>query len=91
MALRWSSSANRDLVRLHGFLAGVDRRAAVRAVQRLITGAKHMARHPRIGARLGEFDPREVRKLIVGDYEMRYEVRDDELIVLRIWHVYEDR
>lgn len=91
MGLRWSSSANRDLVRLHGFLAGADRRAAARAVQRLITGAKHIARHPRIGARLGEFDPREVRKLIVGDHEMRYEVRDDELIVLRIWHVYEDR
>jgi hypothetical protein len=47
--------------------------------------------HPRIGARLGEFDPREVRRLIVGDHEIRYEAREDELIILRIWHVYEDR
>ena len=91
MGLRWSTSANRDLVRVHGFLAAADRRAAARAVQRLLTGAKHIARHPRIGVRLVEFDPREVRRLIVGDYEMRYEVRDHELIVLRIWHVYEDR
>lgn len=91
MALRWSTSANRELVRLHGFLDAVDRRAAARAVQRLLTGAKHIARHPRIGARVGEFDPREVRKLIVGDYEVRYELRDSELIILRIWHVYEDR
>ncbi len=91
MALRWSSSANRDLVRLDAFLEAADRRAAARAVQRLLTGATHIARHPRIGVRLGEFDPHEVRKLIVGDYEMRYEVRENELIILRIWHVYEDR
>lgn len=91
MAVRWTTSANRDLVRLHGFLDAVDRRAAARAVQRLLTGAKHIARHPRIGIRLDEFEPREVRKLIVDDYEMRYEVREADLIILRIWHAYEDR
>ncbi len=91
MALRWSSSANRDLVRLHAFLESVDRRAAARAVRRLVSGAKQLARHPRIGVRLPEFDPREVRRLILGDYELRYELRPDDLFILRIWHVYEDR
>ena len=91
MGLRWSTSANRDLVRVHGFLAAADRRAAARAVQRLLAGARHIARHPRLGVRLVEFAPREVRRLIVGDYELRYEVREDELVVLRIWHVHEDR
>lgn len=91
MALRWSSSANRDLVRLHAFLAPVDSRAAARAVQRILTGIRHIARHARIGVRLSEFDPREVRSLIVADYEIRYEVRDDMLVILRIWHAHEDR
>ena len=91
MGLRWTTSANRDLVRVHAFLDAADRAAAVRAVQRLITGAKRIARHPRIGVRLAEFEPREVRRLILGDYELRYEVRDDELVILRIWHVHEDR
>ena len=63
----------------------------MRAVQRLITGAKRIAGHPRIGVRLAEFEPREVRRLILGDHELRYEVRDDELVILRIWHVHEDR
>ena len=91
MALRWTTSANRDLVRLHGFLEPVDRRAAARAVRRLLTGARQIGRHPRLGVRLPEFDPREVRRLIVDDYEMRYELRDTELVILRIWHVHEDR
>jgi plasmid stabilization system protein ParE len=91
MALRWTSSANRDLVRLHAFLAPVDSRGAARGVQRILAGVRHIARHPRIGVRLSEFDPREVRSLIVGDYEIRYEVRDDMLVILRVWHAHEDR
>ena len=91
MALRWTSIANRDLVRLHGFLEPVDAGAATRAIRRLLSGVKHIARHPRIGKRLTEFGPREVRKFIVGDYEIRYEICDLEIFVLRLWHVFEDR
>ena len=91
MGVRWTTSANRDLVRLHAFLQPVDLRAASRAVKSILSGIKHMGRHPRIGVRMPEFAPREVRKLIVGDYEIRYEVRDALLVVLRIWHVHEDR
>ncbi|HUQ05075.1 MAG TPA: type II toxin-antitoxin system RelE/ParE family toxin [Kofleriaceae bacterium] len=91
MALRWTATANRDLVRLHAFLAPADQRAATRAVRRILSGVKHIARHPRIGVRLAEYDPREVRSLIIGDHELRYEVRDDLLAILRIWHAHEDR
>lgn len=91
MALRWSTSAHRDLIRLHDYLAPVDPRAASRAVQRLLRGARQLARHPRLGVRLAEFDPREVRRLLVDDYELRYEVRDTELIIVRIFHAHEDR
>lgn len=91
MALRWTSSANRDLVRLHAFLDPVDRRAAVRAVKTILAGVKRLGRHPRLGVRLPEYDPREVRRLILGDYEVRYEVSTHDLVILRIWHVHEDR
>jgi len=43
----------------------------------------------RIGPRLQEFTPREVRRLFVGDYELRYEIQ--RVIVLRVWHTREDR
>ena len=38
-----------------------------------------------------EFDPRDVRKVLVGDYEIRYEVTDIDVFVLRIFHTREDR
>jgi hypothetical protein len=46
---------------------------------------------PRKGYPLERYLPRDVRLLIVDDYELRYEIKDDQLAVLRIWHTREDR
>ena len=36
-------------------------------------------------------EPREVRRILVGHYEMRYEIRGSEIYILRLWHRREDR
>ena len=38
-----------------------------------------------------EFSPREVRKLLVADYEIRYELTNTNVFILRIFHTREDR
>ncbi len=50
-----------------------------------------LAEHPRMGMRLEAYIAREVRRLIVGDYEVRYEIAYDVVSILRIHHVLEDR
>ena len=47
--------------------------------------------NPRIGEQLFEFEPREVRRLLVGQYEMRYEIQESTIYMLRLWHTREDR
>ncbi|MGP5470243.1 type II toxin-antitoxin system RelE/ParE family toxin, partial [Pseudomonas helleri] len=47
--------------------------------------------NPRIGERLEEFDPRDVRRIQIGHYEMRYEIVDSTIYLLRLWHTREDR
>jgi len=32
-----------------------------------------------------------VRRIIVGNHEMRYEIQDEIIYILRIWHTREDR
>lgn len=92
MRVRWTAAARSDLVRLHGFLALVNRPAAARAVQSLRAAPARLLRdNPRLGPRLEEFAPREVRRLFVGDYEVRYEIREAGVIVLRLWHAREER
>lgn len=91
MALKWTRSARSDLVRLYEFLHSVNSAVAVRVVGQLVAGTKRIPAYPRLGARLAEFEAREVRRILVGDYEIRYEVTGTDIFILRIFHVQEDR
>lgn len=91
MILRWTTSAERDLVRLHAFLATINPRAAAQVVRQLITGAEQLIQYPQLGVKLEEFLPRDVRRMIIDDYELRYELTDEAIYILRLWHGREDR
>lgn len=91
MDLKWTRSATSDLTRLHRFLAPLNAAAAARALQALVAAPSRLRIQPRMDRRLEEFDPREVRRILVGNYEMRYEIQGDTFLVLRIGHVREER
>jgi plasmid stabilization system protein ParE len=91
MQLKWTSKALADLARLHDFLALVNRSAAARTVQSLAAAPTNLLTNPRFGEKLDEFEPREVRRILVGHYEMRYEIQESTIYLLRIWHTREER
>jgi len=91
MELKWTNKALSDLVRLHDFLAPANGPAAARAVQSLTAAPTRLLEYPRIGEKLEEFEPREVRRILVSSYEIRYEIQDTTISVLRLWHTREDR
>jgi len=91
MTITWTSKALSDLVRLYEFLAIKNKQAAAQTVQSLSAAPERLLEQARIGEKLDEFAPREVRRIVVGRYEMRYEIQETIIIVLRIWHTREDR
>ena len=91
MELKWTSKALSDLARLHEFLSSINKQAATATVQSLTAAPTNLLLQPRLGERLEEFEPREVRRILVGAYEMRYEIQDTTIYVLRLWHTLEDR
>ncbi len=91
MELKWTSRGLSDLARLHDFLVPVNKPAAARTVQTLAAAPAVLMANPRIGEKLDEFDPREVRRILVGRYEIRYEIQESTIYVLRLWHTREDR
>lgn len=91
MELRWTSKALSDLTRLHEFLATVNKPAAARAVQALAGAAGTLISNPRIGEQLDEFEPREIRRILVGRYELRYEIVMNTIFIMRLWHTREER
>lgn len=91
MELKWTDKGLSDLVRLYDFLAPINQPAAARAVQALTAAPVRLLANPRIGEKLEEFEPREIRRILVGNYEMRYEIQESTIYVLRLWHTREDR
>ena len=91
MKIEWTARATDDLVRLHDFLVSVAPEAAARVVQDLARTPLRLVDYPRIGERLDAYQPREVRRIIVGHYELRYELADRRIIILRLRHHREDR
>ncbi|KKX29540.1 type II toxin-antitoxin system RelE/ParE family toxin [Rhizobium sp. LC145] len=91
MRIQWTAKAVSDLDRLHEFLAAVNPPAAARVLNALVSAPKRLIGHPRLGEKLEEFSPREVRRLLIADYELRYEIQQDIIFLLRIWHTRENR
>jgi len=91
MKLQWTGRASLDLARIRDFLFPVNPAAALKTVRALRAAALKLADHPRMGAPVERYLPREVRRLIVGQYEIRYEVRETAILIVRLWHTREDR
>ena len=91
MELKWTRAALTDLARIYEFLAPLDPRAAARAVRSLAAAPAGLLAHPRIGEKLEEFAPKDVRRILAGRYEIRYEIRGSTIYVLRLWHMREER
>lgn len=91
MKIVWTDKALQDVVRLHEFLSPVNPAAAAKIVQNLVATAGRLVRFPRLGERLDIYDPREVRRIFSGQYEIRYEVTSEAISILRLWHGRERR
>ncbi len=91
MRIKWTGRASSDLVRLNEHLRPVAPEAAARVVQQLARAPDRLLAYPRIGEKLEAYEPREVRRIIVGNYELRYEIADATIFILRLWHCRENR
>ncbi len=91
MALRWARAAFADLQRIHEFLEPVNAVAAARVVRAVVSRVRRIPAQPRLGEKLTGFGERDVRRVLVQRYEVRYEIIGSDIYVLRVFHTREDR
>jgi plasmid stabilization system protein ParE len=89
--LVWMPEALRDLNRLSRFLAEQNPAAARRAVALARVRAGQLVTHPRLGERIPGFEPREVRRLTAGNYELQYELTAQTTTIVRVFHTRKGR
>lgn len=88
----YSTQAVADLDRLRAFIAEKNPHAAQRVGQDLVERLENLRSFPRIGVSVPSApDPDSIRDMVFGKYIVRYSLHTEAVIVLRIWHHYEDR
>jgi len=88
----WSPTALEDLVRLRNFIAPHNPDAARRAAESLKKAAKLLAEHLEFGKRLeGRTDREFMVPFGQRGYALRYRLDGETIVVLKIWHSFEDR
>ena len=91
LKLKWSNEAISDSPRLYDFRAKINPTAAARTAQTITVAPRQLLDRPRSGRQLDQYLPREVRRIIVANYEMRYDLAESTVYILRVWHTREDR
>ena len=87
--LQFTASATRDLRRLRDFIAENDPAAAVRVGKRLERTIRLLLGQPALGKGVEELP--DVRELVADDCVVRYTLRGDAVLILRVWHGRESR
>jgi plasmid stabilization system protein ParE len=65
--------------------------AAARVVRAVVSRVRRIPAQPRLGEKLTGFGERDVRRVLVQRYEVRYEIVESDIYVLRVFHAGEDR
>ena len=87
--LQFARSATRDLRRLRDFIAEHDPAAAARVSKRLGRTIRLLRDQPALGKGVEALP--DVRELVARDYIVRYTLRGDAVVILRVWHGRESR
>ena len=92
MKLVYSEDAVGDLIRLRSFITEHDPTAAGRVAAELLQRLENLPLLPAMGnVVVGTPIAGTIREIAFGDYVVRYMPRETVVIVLRIWHHFEDR
>ena len=84
MNLKFTPQAIEDLERLKAFIAEKDINAARRIVGKLISKIEILLQQPRMGRVVQDLEF--CRDLIAQSYVIRYQIDDDTIWILRLWH-----
>lgn len=90
--LAYTAAAIDDLVRLRDFIAEHDPAAAQRSGAELVKRIEALRDFPLMGKAVDSApDPQALRDMAFGNYVVRYAASARALVVLRVWHHFEQR
>jgi plasmid stabilization system protein ParE len=86
MKVRWTTTAIEHLTSIYEYIAEDSDRYAQRMVDRITSRSEQIARFPRSGQMVPEYQDADVREVIEGQYRVIYEVTANDIHVLAVIH-----
>ena len=90
--LVWSASARNDLIRLRDFIQPHNPWAAKQSSEKILKAARLLLDNPAIGKLI---EGRQDYELIIpfgqNSYILRYQIIEQKIVILKVWHSREDR
>lgn len=87
MTLIYTDKAVKDLKRLRAFIAENAPDSAARIAAELIEEINHLSGFPLLGRAIDHPSaPESFRDLITERYIVRYQIQENSVLILRIWH-----
>ena len=86
MKVHWTDAALRHLSAIHDYIAQDSPLYARGMVDRLTSRSRQIARHPRSGRMVPEYEAPDVREVIEGPYRVIYRILPDRIDVLAVVH-----
>jgi len=88
MALRvvWSRRASQDLAAIADYIAADSPTYAGIVVKKVVHQARALARFPRSGRKVPEFDNENIRELLVYSYRVIYRLEEPEVVIAAVIH-----
>ncbi len=82
----WTGPALEDLRDIREYVSRDDPSAAKRLATRIRDGVLRLADHPLSGRVVPELAGLNYREVIISPYRIVYTAKQDQVIILRVWH-----
>jgi addiction module RelE/StbE family toxin len=86
MRVHWTSTAERHLAAIHGYIARNSPEYAKRMVDRLTRRSQQIGEFPFSGRMVPEYELPQIREVIEGSYRIVYHVKPDQIDVVAVLH-----
>jgi len=85
-AILWTGPALRDLTHIREWVARDNPDAASRLATKIRERVEALADFPTSGRAVPEIGIESYREVVIRPYRVIYEVRDSDVVILRVWH-----
>jgi toxin ParE1/3/4 len=86
MRITWSPLARADLRAIRSYIAASAPRTADAFVARLVQSTERLARHPFLGAVVGELQRESYREILYGNYRIIDRVTEKKVQIVSVFH-----